>query len=517
MGVYIAVTLIIFLFAINLMVASLHNLGAPLSESILVATSNPFNGLFIGLLITALLQSSSTSTALVVALVASRAIPVSAAVPIIMGANIGTTITSTIVSLGFISRKKEFRRAVAIGSFHDFFNILTALILFPLEYHYGLLTRVSSRVADLLFVPVLQPVEQIGSSSSPGLSPLIQWLNQAVPSPLFLVVAAMTLLFGSILIFRRVVSGLLQVEQPQFFRRFFFRNPLKSFSWGVVLTAAIRSSTITTSVVVPMVAKKLVSLKQAAVFIIGANMGTTITAFIAVSLNQTTREAIIIASVHILFNLFGVLVFLPVPGLRRIPLALANGLGRLTLRYRLAGFVYLLSTFFFIPFMLIYFNQDAVEHYRLTYEKNIAPGKVIEYTHTMRLNKRTMQGELSVSPRAISTGSVVPVAVMPVTVKNKTAFIGKDMWLFGRKGSCWDQEVDGREYKTCVNDIVGTMKVGAIAFDSVYVFHRTGRNGGGIVSDWYYFSRKHTIRLLHERDSEGRKTVVEKLTAIEVN
>ena len=116
------------------MITSLQHLSKDVTETILLATSNPFTGLFIGLLITALIQSSSTTTSLVVALVASGSISIESAVPLIMGANIGTTITSTIVSLGFINRKKEFRRAVAAGTYHDFFNILTALLLFPLQY-----------------------------------------------------------------------------------------------------------------------------------------------------------------------------------------------------------------------------------------------------------------------------------------------------------------------------------------------------------------------------------------------
>jgi sodium-dependent phosphate cotransporter len=74
-----------------------------------------------------------------VALVASGAMPLNSAIPFIMGANVGTTITSTIISLGFITKKKEFRRAVAIGTYHDFFNILTVVLLFPLE----LLFRIS--------------------------------------------------------------------------------------------------------------------------------------------------------------------------------------------------------------------------------------------------------------------------------------------------------------------------------------------------------------------------------------
>jgi solute carrier family 34 (sodium-dependent phosphate cotransporter) len=132
---YVVGALLLFLFALELMVSSLHHLGSGVAETILLATSNPFTGLFIGLLITAMLQSSSTTTALVVALVASHSITLQGAIPIIMGANIGTTITSTIVSLGFINRKKEFKRAVAAGTYTAFFNILTVIVLFPLEYH----------------------------------------------------------------------------------------------------------------------------------------------------------------------------------------------------------------------------------------------------------------------------------------------------------------------------------------------------------------------------------------------
>ena len=138
-GLYILGAFILFLFALDLMTSSLQHLGKNVAETILLATSNPFTDCSSGLLITAMLQSSSTTTSLVVALVASGSITLQSAIPIIMGANIGTTITSTIVSLGFINKKKEFRRAVAAGTYHDFFNILTAVDSFPV----GILLRLS--------------------------------------------------------------------------------------------------------------------------------------------------------------------------------------------------------------------------------------------------------------------------------------------------------------------------------------------------------------------------------------
>jgi sodium-dependent phosphate cotransporter len=109
---------------------------------------------------------------------------------------------------------------------------------------------------------------------------------------------------------------------------------------------------------VPLVAQRIVSLKKAAPFILGANIGTTITAFIAATLNSNSASAISIAVSHFLFNFIGVLIFYPIPLLRKIPITLASRLGRLALRYRVAGLIYILLMFFIIPFILIYLNRD---------------------------------------------------------------------------------------------------------------------------------------------------------------
>jgi sodium-dependent phosphate cotransporter len=354
---YVIGMLLLFLLSLDLMISSLQHLSEGAEESLLMATSNPFTGLFIGLLITAMIQSSSTTTSLVVALVASGSITLQSGVPIIMGANIGTTITSTIVSLGFINKTKEFRRAVAAGAYHSFFNILTAIILFPLEYYYGILSSASASIANHFFTPALTPVENKISHFWSILGPVVDFLVAQIGNPYVLIILSFALLFISIILFRKLISNLLLVNSPERFGRFFFKNQFKSFLWGLGITAAIRSSTITTSLVVPLVAKKIVALKKAAPFIMGANVGTTITAFIAVTLNSNTADAISIAIVHFLFNLTGVLIFFPIPLLRKIPLELANGLGTLTLRYRIVGLIYILLTFFIIPFSLIYFNQ----------------------------------------------------------------------------------------------------------------------------------------------------------------
>jgi sodium-dependent phosphate cotransporter len=509
---YIAGTLLLFLFAIELMTSSLQHLGKGVSETILAATANPFTGLFIGLLVTAMIQSSSTTTALVVALVAAGSLTMHGAVPIIMGANIGTTITSTIVSLGFINKKKEFKRAVAAGTYHDFFNILTVVILFPLEYHYAFLSSLSQWIAGSFFTA--NPIsENAAADFWFGFAPLIMVLVEAVPNASLLSLLALVLLFSSILLFRRLISNLLKAKSPEAFSRFFFKSPLKSFGWGLLTTAAIRSSTITTSVVVPIVAKKIVKLSQAAPFILGANVGTTITAFIAAIIYTNTLSAITIAIVHLLFNFIGVLIFFPIPILRNIPITLANGMGMLTLKYRLAGFVYLLTTFFFVPFSLIYFHQDSIETLALIYHKTTDSNVINEYRVTSKMNTRTQQGEWT---KFGSNSESAPSSIVPLTVKNNALFIGTQMFLFNKPGLCWDGENETGKFELCIDRVIPSMKLADMVFDSVYVYNMRYKNAYDSSTHKYYVSAPLKIFLKHEIKMPGKDVkVIEKLVRLE--
>ncbi|KAL3873638.1 hypothetical protein ACJMK2_036733 [Sinanodonta woodiana] len=112
--------------------------------------SNPVAGLMIGVLATVLLQSSSTTTTIIVSMVAQEVLTVKLAIPIVMGANIGTSITNTIVSLGQIANKDEFRRAFAGATVHDMFNWLTVMVLLPLEIISGYLEWLSGVLIESL-------------------------------------------------------------------------------------------------------------------------------------------------------------------------------------------------------------------------------------------------------------------------------------------------------------------------------------------------------------------------------
>lgn len=358
--------LVLFLFSLDLMISSLRLLGKDAELLIVEATRNPFTGLFIGLLVTALIQSSSTTTALTVALVASGAVTLDHAIPVIMGANVGTTITSTIVALGFISDEKEFKRAVAAGTYHDIFNILTVLILFPIEYYFGFLYTLTTTISHSFFAAGHTDVSISSTHLWPGFGFVIDFLLEISPSAYLVIFLAFALLFSSIILFRKLISKLLSGYASDKFAAFFFKTRLKSFMWGLLSTAAIRSSTVTSSLVVPIVAKKIVKLKKVIPFILGANMGTTITAFIAATLNAHSQDTISLAFVHFFFNLIGVVLFYSIPVVKNIPLQLATKLGELTQRFRLAGLLYILLTFFIVPFSLIYaseaFGAQSTQH-----------------------------------------------------------------------------------------------------------------------------------------------------------
>lgn len=466
---YILLALLVFLFALDLMISSFQQLGKTAAETILLATSNPFTALFIGLLTTAIIQSSSTTTSMVVALVASGSLTLESAIPIIMGANIGTTITSTIVSLGFIAKKKEFIRAVSAGTYHDFFNILTVLVLFPFEYFYGLLSGISHQIAISFFD---EPVQKISTSFfffGRGFTSIIDFLITSINSGIILALISFGLLFGSILFFRKVLTDILGFDTQNTFQRFFFRSPLKSFGWGLVTTATIRSSTITTSLVVPLVAQKVVKLKEAVPFILGANIGTTITAFIAAIFNS--NSAISIAIAHFLFNLFGVILFMIVPYVKDIPLKLAIQFGRITRKYRLAGFLYILVIFFFLPFSLIYLHKDQSRYTEVIYDKKIHTTEQ-HGTYSVIIQDGRRLSEFTWMYYDEVGGKIEPTQILSVYRRKNVLLIDNELYEFKHEGYCRTNEVRGQPYELCIDKIMPDFSIKNLQFDSVFVFRK---------------------------------------------
>ncbi|MBV6646309.1 MAG: Na/Pi symporter [Cyclobacteriaceae bacterium] len=354
LGKILAVVLI-FVFAIDLIDISLRSLGKETAESFIQATTNPFIGLFMGLMITAMIQSSSTTTSIVVALVATNTISHTTAVPIIMGANVGTTITTCITSLAFIDKKKKFRRALSVGLAHNIMNLILLVVLFPLEYYLGILSGFSEAIVSLFPIEAssVMPGQTSFAPSTSIVEQLIHWINNDT----LVLLGAFILLLISIKTLANYANNFFLISaNRQALKTRHVGDKRKSLLVGLVLTSIVQSSSVTTSLAVPLVATGKISLKKAFPYLIGANIGTTITAFIA-TLFQS-EAALAIATVHLLFNAIMVLLFFPFNMVRAKIVNFSKSFSTRIEENRVIGFLYILFTFFIIPFLLIYLNTD---------------------------------------------------------------------------------------------------------------------------------------------------------------
>ena len=312
----------LFLLSIKLTGTSLEMLGKGFAETLIATTSNPFVGLLIGIFATSLIQSSSATTALVVIFVSNGILTLGNSIPIIMGANIGTTITNTIVSFGFAGRKAEFRRAFASSTVHDFYNVLAVCVLFPFELMFGIIEKSASFISaiftDIGGTKILSPLEII-------VNPVIDFLKTELPYPVLLLIIALIILFFSLTSMVKVIRSLILEKIELFLNKYMFKNDLTSLLLGMIFTAIVQSSSITTSLVVPLAGAGILTVRKIFPYTLGTNIGTTITAFLA-SLAAGTPVGVTVAVSHLFFNIFGITIFFP---LKKIPIFLAESCGRL--------------------------------------------------------------------------------------------------------------------------------------------------------------------------------------------
>jgi sodium-dependent phosphate cotransporter len=136
---------------VSIISAGFAGLGSDAAHSMFAFAANPWVGLSVGVLGTVLIQSSTTTTAIAVTAVGAGALPIRGAIPIILGANVGTTVTTTLVALTFIGNRTEFRRALGASTIHDFYNWLALLIFFPIELIWHPLERISGALTNALY------------------------------------------------------------------------------------------------------------------------------------------------------------------------------------------------------------------------------------------------------------------------------------------------------------------------------------------------------------------------------
>jgi sodium-dependent phosphate cotransporter len=349
-GIPLVVLLYGFLVSIGMLGKSFALFGGGFVSDLIDSASNPLIGLFVGILVTTLVQSSSTTTSLVVALVGGGTMSVATAIPVVMGANIGTSVTNTLVSLGHLTRSREFYRAFSASTVHDFFNILAVLILFPLQFTTDFLGIASAGLANLLNdvggFTFTSPLKMV---TAPAVDLATTQLGD---HPRVLLLVSLVLMFGSLRYMVKVLKGLVLSRAASVFDQVIFKNAGRAMVLGLVLTILVQSSSITTSLAVPLAGAGILTLTQVYPYTLGANVGTTVTAMLA-ALAVGEISAVTVAFAHLLFNLTGIAIIWPIRAIRRIPIVLAESMAELAVRARWIPVVYIAIAFYALPLAFI--------------------------------------------------------------------------------------------------------------------------------------------------------------------
>jgi sodium-dependent phosphate cotransporter len=278
-----------------------------------------------------------------------------------MGANIGTTVTNTLVAVAHMPRKEEFRRAFAGATIHDFFNLLSVLILFPLELHTRYLEKTASIVASQFShigsVKITSPIKAI-------VNPIVHLIKEffigmlSIPTKLsgvVMLVLAIFLLFLSLFYIVKITRSSVIKRSEFIFDKILGKSGTIGLAMGFMFTAIVQSSSITTSLLIPMVASGIVTIEQIFPIVLGANVGTTVTAILAALTGNLA--ALTIAFAHFIFNVTGIIIIYPIRAIRNIPLRLARALAERSTEKRVIAVLYVLVIFFIIPGILIFLSK----------------------------------------------------------------------------------------------------------------------------------------------------------------
>uniref|UniRef100_A0AAZ3SQX1 Solute carrier family 34 member 2a n=1 Tax=Oncorhynchus tshawytscha TaxID=74940 RepID=A0AAZ3SQX1_ONCTS len=315
--------------------------------------SNPLAGLVIGVLVTLLVQSSSTSSSIVVSMVSSGLLQVQMAVPVIMGTNIGTSVTNTLVAMTQAGDRNKFRRAFAGATVHDFFNWLSVLVFLPLEVASGYMYKLTKLLVDSF------NIQGNVCCTSPGNHIFVNVDLSDLAIGLILLALSLLVLCSCLILIVKLLNSMLKGQVAMVIKKVLNTDFPFPFGWvtgyiailvGAGMTFIVQSSSVFTSAITPLVGIGVISIERAYPLSLGANIGTTTTAILAAMAapGDTLANALQIALIHFVFNVSGIILWYPIP-FTRIPIRLAKALGDITAEYRWFAGVYIISCFFLLP------------------------------------------------------------------------------------------------------------------------------------------------------------------------
>jgi len=404
----VALLLYMFIISLGLMGNAFKVLGGKTSGKTFRQSelfSNPVAGLALGILATVLVQSSSTSTSVIITMAAADLISMKNSIPMIMGANIGTAVTASIVSVVHVGDKDQYRRAFGGAVVHYCFNVLTVSILLPVEVIFGMLQHISEAMVEgfgitndndkgskqdflkIITKPVssrlLQVdkklVTKIAEEQDPVVlasleSKSIIQQSQSKDNHLFMdtpmsdnvagaLLVIVSLVFLSVCLMllvktlQSIFKGRAAIWMGKFLNLEFKSVPFIGdyilMLFGIALTILMQSSSVTTSALTPLVGIGLIRVDKMFPFTIGANIGTTVTGILAALASSNMKIGFQVAMAHLLFNVIGTLIWFAVPTMRKVPLAMAKFLGNLAADVKLFPVFLIVFAWVLMPGLLL--------------------------------------------------------------------------------------------------------------------------------------------------------------------
>ena len=356
----LALLVYVMLLAVSMIGSGFKYAAGDHARELFNFASNPILGLIIGMVSTALIQSSSTVTSIIVGMVAGG-LPITIAVPMMMGANIGTSITNTLVSLGHVAKKEEFQRAFNAATIHDFFNVLSVLIFLPLEMAFGILEYLSGQIVTLIHTPEalgvsgFNPIKAATQPVTSLVSQSLEFLPSVYPG-IAKILIGIALIMVSITYMGKIMKSLMVGKAKDLLHKSIGQGPISGITSGALMTVLVQSSSTTTSLMVPLVGAGVLKAREIYPFTLGANIGTCITALIAALgvAGVNSGFALQIALVHLIYNVLGVTLIYGVPVLRNIPINLSYQLSVLAAERKMYGAAYVGGLFFAVPLGIIF-------------------------------------------------------------------------------------------------------------------------------------------------------------------
>lgn len=330
-----------FLVGIRGLSDGIKMIGSEHIDSVMRVAENPFTGVMVGLLATGLLQSSIAVTSVIVGLVAAGTLTPAEAIPMVMGSNIGTTSTSTIAALFNAGKAKDFEKSFSAATIHDIFNVTAVGVLLTAELQFGLLEKASKQGAEWILGTsasgeAVSAADQgknlffdTVQAGSDALAHIAQTLTGNEQFQAGIVVAlSLAAIFGGL----RGVTVSLQSSLGKHIESILTRvkNPIASASIGAGATVATYSSSLVTSLLVPMAAAGVITLPQTFAVTVGANLGAT-SATLQNALAESgphAHAALEVALAHTGFNLAAASLLL-VPGVAKGIIGMAEQCGKL--------------------------------------------------------------------------------------------------------------------------------------------------------------------------------------------